>query len=159
MYCPNCATQNNDDAKFCRACGANLSLIPQALTGELPEGRRGRRRRRSMSGGSPDLSNGISKAFTGCGFVLIAFILCLFRQYWGVWMLIPGFGVLGKGVAEIIASRQAQQAIAGSRPVQMPPASNTGSLVGAHPPELVASPPSVTESTTKLFDDADSKRH
>ena len=24
MYCPRCATQNLDGAKFCRACGTNL---------------------------------------------------------------------------------------------------------------------------------------
>ena len=159
MYCPNCASQNNDDAKFCRTCRANLSLVPQALTGELPEARRGRHRRGFARGGSADLSNGITKAFTGCGFILVAFILCLFRQYWGVWMLIPGFGALGKGVAEIVASREAQKATAGSRQMPAHPTPSTGSLVGSNPPELMSSPPSVTESTTKLFDDADSSRH
>ena len=155
MYCPNCASQNNDDAKFCRACRANLALIPQALTGELPEGRRRRHRRGFTHGGSADLPNGITKAFTGIGFILIAFILCLLRQYWGVWMLIPGFGALGKGVAEIVAAREAQKAVVGSRQVQMPPAPNTGSLAAANPPELTGPPPSVTESTTKLFDEAE----
>jgi hypothetical protein len=155
MYCPNCASQNNDDAKFCRACGANLALIPQALTGEFPEGRRRRHRRGVTRGGSADLSSGITKAFTGMGFILIAFILCLFRQWWGVWMLIPGFGALGKGVAEIVAARETQKAVVGSRPVQVPHAPNTGSLAAANPPELGAPPPSVTESTTKLFDEAD----
>ena len=155
MYCPKCASQNNEDAKFCRACGANLTLIPQALTGELPVGRRRRHRRGYTHGGSADLSNGISKAFTGSAFILIALILCLFRQWWGVWMLIPGFGALGKGVAEIVASREAQKAVAGSRQVEIPPAPNTGSLGEANPRELTAPPPSVTESTTKLFDDAD----
>ena len=159
MFCPSCATQNNDDAKFCRACGANLSLIPQALTGELPERRRGRHRRGFPSGGSANLSSGITKAFTGFGFVLVAFLLCLFRQWWGVWMLIPGFGALGKGVAEIIAAREAQNAIAGSRQVPAPPPHNTGSLAADNPRELMATPPSVTESTTKLFDEADSSRH
>ena len=154
MYCPNCASQNNQDAKFCRACGANLTLIPQALTGELPAGRRRRHRRGFMNGGSADLSSGITKAFAGGGFIMSAFILCLFGHYWGVWMLIPGFGALGKGVAEIVAARESQKAVAGSRQVQVPPAPNTGSL-GAANPELTAPPPSVTESTTKLFDDAD----
>ncbi|MGI9105935.1 MAG: zinc-ribbon domain-containing protein, partial [Pyrinomonadaceae bacterium] len=37
MYCPKCGTQNVDDASFCRGCGANVSLIPQALDGRLPE--------------------------------------------------------------------------------------------------------------------------
>ncbi|HEX9918011.1 MAG TPA: zinc-ribbon domain-containing protein, partial [Pyrinomonadaceae bacterium] len=37
MYCPKCGTQNTDDASFCRGCGANVSLVPQALAGHMPE--------------------------------------------------------------------------------------------------------------------------
>jgi hypothetical protein len=33
MYCPNCATQINDDVKFCRKCGANLQGVQEAMTG------------------------------------------------------------------------------------------------------------------------------
>jgi hypothetical protein len=32
MYCPNCAAQNADDTKFCRACGTNLSVVSLALS-------------------------------------------------------------------------------------------------------------------------------
>ncbi|MFN2482444.1 MAG: zinc-ribbon domain-containing protein, partial [Pyrinomonadaceae bacterium] len=35
MFCPKCAAHNLDEAKFCRACGADISLVPQALTGQL----------------------------------------------------------------------------------------------------------------------------
>lgn len=38
-YCPKCAAQNAEDAKFCRSCGANISLVSQALSGELLEDR------------------------------------------------------------------------------------------------------------------------
>ena len=31
MYCPRCATQNLDGAKFCRACGTNLETVALAL--------------------------------------------------------------------------------------------------------------------------------
>ena len=37
MFCPKCAAQNADDAKFCRACGTDISLVPQAVTGQLAE--------------------------------------------------------------------------------------------------------------------------
>ncbi len=33
MFCPRCAAQNLDDAKFCRACGTNLESIALALSG------------------------------------------------------------------------------------------------------------------------------
>ena len=31
MFCPRCAAQNLDDAKFCRACGTNLETVALAL--------------------------------------------------------------------------------------------------------------------------------
>lgn len=33
MYCPSCSTQSADGAKFCKACGMNLTAITQALSG------------------------------------------------------------------------------------------------------------------------------
>jgi hypothetical protein len=33
MYCPGCSTQSLEGAKFCKACGMNLSVITQALNG------------------------------------------------------------------------------------------------------------------------------
>ncbi|MGH9956462.1 MAG: zinc-ribbon domain-containing protein, partial [Pyrinomonadaceae bacterium] len=33
MFCPKCAAQNLDGASYCRVCGANISLVPQAITG------------------------------------------------------------------------------------------------------------------------------
>src|SRR5688572_33103973 len=36
MYCPKCGIQNNDDPKFCRACGENLKVVSQAMSRRLP---------------------------------------------------------------------------------------------------------------------------
>ena len=36
MFCPRCAAQNLDDAKFCRGCGTNLETIALALSGQFP---------------------------------------------------------------------------------------------------------------------------
>jgi len=36
MYCPQCAARNSDDAKFCRVCGENLTVIAQAMSRHLP---------------------------------------------------------------------------------------------------------------------------
>lgn len=35
MYCPECATQNLEGAKFCRVCGTNLEVVSLALRGNL----------------------------------------------------------------------------------------------------------------------------
>jgi hypothetical protein len=32
MFCPQCGTTQSDELKFCKACGANLSAVRQAVT-------------------------------------------------------------------------------------------------------------------------------
>ena len=34
MYCPQCATPNADDVKFCRSCGTELEVVALALSGK-----------------------------------------------------------------------------------------------------------------------------
>lgn len=34
MFCPQCATPNADDSKFCRSCGTELGAVALALKGE-----------------------------------------------------------------------------------------------------------------------------
>ena len=36
MFCPHCASQNSNDAKYCRACQQNLKVISQAMKQSLP---------------------------------------------------------------------------------------------------------------------------
>ncbi len=35
MYCPTCGTTASAEQKFCRACGTNLQIVSQALSGQL----------------------------------------------------------------------------------------------------------------------------
>ena len=155
MYCPKCATQNNEDTKFCRSCGSNLSLVPQALTGRLPEApARGRRhgRHRFEHGGPANLANGITKLFIGLGFLLVSLALGLSNvgRGWWFWMLIPAFASLGKGVAEIVGAKYGANLTPGVNQTGMPPAAHTGQL----PPQsdVFFAPPSVTEQTTRQLD-------
>lgn len=151
MYCPTCATQNGDGTKFCRACGTNLSLVPQAITGRLPEAPRGRRHRRDKEPGPPpSLASGITSVFMGLGFVVVALALALSDsgRGWWFWMLIPAFSLLGKGVASIVTTLQAQRANPGPTYTAIPPAMNAVGL----PPQPnfeTLPPPSVTEGTTR----------
>lgn len=36
MYCPQCATPNPDDVKFCRSCGRELEAVALILSGKPP---------------------------------------------------------------------------------------------------------------------------
>jgi hypothetical protein len=154
MYCPTCATQNSDGTKFCRACGTNLSLVPQAITGRLPEAPRGRRHRRELArGGPPSLASGISSIFMGLGFMTVALALGLSGSGhgWWFWMLIPAFAMLGGGVAKLVSTLQAQRFNASPTYTGMPPAVNTTGLP-PQPTFETLPPPSVTETTTRHLD-------
>ncbi|HYP25384.1 MAG TPA: zinc ribbon domain-containing protein [Blastocatellia bacterium] len=170
MYCPNCAAVNTEGVKFCRSCGANLSLVPQALTGQLPEDRTTHRGKRRKEKKPPSLSEGIMQTFTGIGFLLVSFAVFFFApagKIWWFWMLLPAFSMMGKGVAEIISYHNQGKSKAtlpfSQQPVQYPqnlypqdqysqppraeelPPRNTGPIFP---------PPSVTENTTRHLDPA-----
>ena len=148
MYCPKCATQNIDSARFCRSCGANLSLVPQALTGQLPEGRKDRIEKAIRRIREPNLVRGVRQVSVGFAFLVIVAMLFLRGAAFGeIWLLIPAFLLLGKGIGEIVSviskERDAKRAL---MPVQ-----TTGTL----PPVLLydpAAPPNITEGTTRHLD-------
>ena len=104
MFCPKCATQNLEGASFCRVCGANISLVPQAVSGQLPVQNNepppdARARRRH--GREPSLDNAFRSAFMGLGFLFVSIALAFSRMGtgWWFWLLIPAFSMMGTGVA------------------------------------------------------------
>jgi len=169
MYCPKCGTQNADDASFCRGCGANVSLVPQALAGRLPapvvEGAggqpAGQRRDRHKRDDPPNLTYAIVKTFIGIAFLLVALAVRglpeIAGHIWWFWMLIPAAGSLGGGVAEFV--RLYRQQSAGQLPAAnayVPPAVSHSPRAAELPPQRVTTdfytPSSVTENTTKLLE-------
>ena len=171
MYCPKCGTQNVEDASFCRGCGANVSLVPQALDGRLPEaiivdgkgGQAKKREREHKREDPPNLTYALVKTFVGIAFVLVALSVKNVHQIaghiWWFWMLIPAAGSLGAGVAEFVRlyQHQPQQktgALKGS--AYVPPALSDAARAVELPPRRnradIYTPTSVTENTTKLLD-------
>jgi hypothetical protein len=162
MYCPKCAAQNLDEAKFCRFCGSNLSLVPQAMTGRLPEPeepdrydwRRGRRRWRK-----PTIQGGIRQISIGLAFLIIAIALSLTKERNGMWMLIPAFILLGKGIGQIMSLKYGEGTARSQRQTEPQPFRQTSMREAPNTQELApptdsvrVPPPSVTEGTTRIFD-------
>lgn len=171
MYCPQCATENLDNASFCRGCGSNISLVPQALNGNLPATAsdeeadsdaslwRHRKRRKN----TPSIDKGIKNIFMGLAFIIVAVMA---RKYlpgagtWWFWMFIPAFMMIGGGIAELMRFTMEKNSQLPSSPRANANAASipAAARLGALPPrsrntgELVAQPPSVTENTTRRLE-------
>jgi hypothetical protein len=164
MYCPKCGTQNAEDASFCRGCGANVSLVPQALAGHAPEpvaaGKRGHRDQHKRDD-PPNLTYAIVKTFVGLAFIFVALavkdVFQIAGHIWWFWMLIPAAGSLGAGVAEFVRLNQQQPKQLPTGNAYVPPAVSQAPPRAAElPPQRMGAdyytPSSVTENTTKLLE-------
>jgi len=155
MFCPKCATQNLDGASFCRTCGANISLVPQALTGQMVQppveevvdescGRRGRKRELTL-----DVA--FKNIFIGVAFFIIAIALSrTIGAGWWFWMLIPAFSLLGTGIAQYIRVKEREgRLVAGAPRVQPLMPRRTEEALPRRTDDLRSPVPSVTEGTTR----------
>jgi hypothetical protein len=159
MFCPKCATQNVAGASFCRSCGANISLIPHALSGQLPIAKPDddrdhdwrddlRKRRRNRT---PSIDAGIRNLVGGITFIIVSILVGLYSPggwTWWYWLLIPASTFIGRGISDIIRAKQAaalgaaqQTPLQAPNPIQIPSPRDTSALM---PPV-----PSVTEGTTR----------
>ena len=163
MYCPNCANPIENNQKFCRTCGANVSLIPHALTGQLPMAppeepeltKRERRKRRKL----PTIENAVSNLFTGLGFLLAAIFVTFWfpgGYTWGWSFLIPAFALIGEGVGQYLKVKQLERErvlpspiVATYFPQPGIPQPRVAELSAPTTSELVTPPASISEHTTK----------
>jgi len=166
MFCPKCASQNLEGASFCRVCGANISLVPQALNGQLPVATGetdagcgvGVRRRR---GKEPTIDQAVRHVFMGIAFLLVAVALSFsIGRGWWFWMLIPAFSMMGTGVAQYIRFREQEKRGFRTGPFQaaIQPPPRVSALPERNTGELVQ-PPSVTEGTTRHLGSEARTRH
>ena len=161
MYCPKCAAANADDAKYCRACGLDLSVVAQAiekrLSSPLIEKLDSYVRRKNERMRRDSILNAV--------FALFNFAFALHSLSNGLWGVAILFGLLTCGsllwavwdYLAFVRSRTAERAedrtlpINPANPLSIYPARREfdGRQTGK-----VRRPPSVTESTTKLLDES-----
>ena len=167
MFCPKCATQNVDGASFCRSCGANISLIPQALTGQLPKADApqwmDRYSRRRYYRGETGIEEAIRGITMGVAFAVVALLVARFApagNIWWFWLLIPSAGCFAKGFAQLARVRNAKNQSATSAQAQAQ--LNTvrqPDLAAPKTGELMTPVPSVTEGTTRHLGVDQQNRH
>jgi hypothetical protein len=151
MFCPNCATKQIDGAHFCRSCGANISLVSQALAGQLPEAKPlqdyyGRRRRRA-----PSMDYAIRSLTMGVAFALMAVMTSKFAPgsgRWWFWLLVPAFMMFARGFADLARVRRWKNETQ-QPPQPMVNAVRTPEMPAARTGALMSPVPSVTEGTTR----------
>jgi zinc-ribbon domain len=114
MYCPKCATPNNDEARFCNGCGANLSFMQQAGTEYSADAQPYKPSNHIQSAPTANLPNGRTKIAIGISLLLVSIMVHLLIGLLSiglVWLvslllLLSAFGVLGKGVAEMVTAKR-----------------------------------------------------
>ncbi|HEX8162499.1 MAG TPA: zinc-ribbon domain-containing protein [Pyrinomonadaceae bacterium] len=176
MFCPKCGAENAAAASFCRGCGSNISLVPQALMGVLEDPRatagaplsRGERRelkrerKHSRENKKPaSIDGAVVPFFGGIGFIAVALAIMLLMpggHMWGFWMFIPAFFMIGAGVSEYLRWKEQQKAAqlhGYAPPPTLPPPPRQAATLPPPPRRDTAEfhpPASVTEGTTKLLD-------
>ena len=163
MFCPRCAAHNIDDAKYCRVCGADISLLPQVLSGQINAGlavtdetaveEKSRRRRRKDRDKPPTLDKAYENIGVGIAFLIISVMVALFMpggRFWWFWMLIPALACVGEGIGQLTRLR-GEKTLEGKSEPLLP--ESREAYVRNLPPrdtsEIMMPPPSITEGTTR----------
>ena len=171
MYCPRCAMQNLDGAKFCRACGTNLETVALALAQQLdpiPSGKDAAKKPKASKNKLEKRSEGLTKIVRGFGLIggsaLVGAALAVFsnKPDWIIiWMIFAGWmaclGVIGlvSGVAALIESgftpRHVSHITGETVSRTSPLSGDDQELLPASGTPKLAVPSSITEHTTQLL--------
>jgi hypothetical protein len=146
IYCPQCANLI-EGMKFCRSCGANVSLVPQALTGQMPA---------ALPGRQTTIDTGfVTNFFAGIGFLIASIIISWYVPsglFWGWSMLIPAFACFGEGIGGYMKYRyklRQEETPAPHHSTQPFQPNQPMSQISAPTTSELTSPSSITEDTTK----------
>lgn len=167
MFCPRCAAQNLDDAKFCRACGTNLETVALALADKYHPANKGSDKAQDpFKSWLETRQEGVDKIVKGIGWflssMLIGVALGLFsntHDWIIIWMCLVGWmAVLGiisivTGTAGLMESRFMRRQLgqgsgSSAPPVQSLPSGDRMMINEAVTSPMLQPQSSVTEHTT-----------
>jgi hypothetical protein len=162
MYCPQCATQNTDNAKFCRACGTDLAAVALVLTNKLPLPeawleKYGESKRKVIMGalllGAALLIGGVPALFIGVIFPLVMLWTVFFGWIaaWGIVSLASGVGEMVKSQTMLRQMKQFDSGLTTTEPSELSSAAHEPRMLGDVTSAQPYSPSSVTEHTTQLL--------
>ena len=162
MFCPQCAAQNTDDAKFCRACGTGLKAVALALTGKFsPSGdwleKYAESKHKVIKGvillGAALLVGAVPALFLGVIFPLVMLWTVFFGWMagWGIVSLASGVGEMVESKTMLRQTKRFDGGLATTEPSELTSAAQgqrmLDDVAGANP----YPPLSVTEHTTDLL--------
>ncbi len=177
MYCPQCATPNADNIKFCRSCGTELEAVALAISGKHTQpievgGNKSESKTtqdwlEKHSEGVRDISTGTVLLVVSLliGIAMALFLPASFDVPWILiwtvffgWMACWGGIALASGIGDVIVSKSRLRLmeLAGKKSaIDAPPLSSAGELLtDTNASAFRSSPPlSVTEGTTRHLED------
>ena len=170
MYCPQCATLNSGDVKFCRSCGTSLEQVALALSGKRSKPDKTRKSKSEFNE-----QDWLEKRIEGVGGItrgsillsvslLLALPLGLFVPasfdapwilLWVVffgWMAVWGGIDIASGISTVLESRGRRHLIRTTHKESISAATTQDLLSekeSLSTPKIASSPVSVTEGTTR----------
>jgi len=174
LYCPRCGVQaSQSDSKFCRACGADLTLVSQAMAGQISWRTHLLTRFDNFFLSKREYEDRESAREGGWNLFLGAFLLAI--SIWSLitaeggpvfWIVLLLFSLVSLKIG-IGNARLYRRYLQGNSPPEIKPRKNDLTLLKIEesqrgPDKLLkqtkpAVQPSVTEKTTELFDSERSK--
>jgi hypothetical protein len=160
MFCPKCGTENPNDGRFCRVCGANLVNVLAFVEGSLITESEFIADEKTAN----LYSSGIRNIILGMGFLVTSLFVKSMPGDTYFWLLfmIPAFCLLGSGIPRILKyeelkkSRKMRPPLTSIFPETQSPQALPPSKDDYIKPrskyeteELIERPPSVVEGTTR----------
>lgn len=102
MFCPKCGSQNANETKYCRGCGAALGNVLAVVDGKVPTGGL------SLAEKQIELSSrGWRGLLGGIGFLIVALLALALsgKITFPLFMLVFGFFFLATGISRFIEAR------------------------------------------------------